>query len=107
MSTGPALPPGETAVMLVEDVTVKLVAAAAPNLTADPPGRWVPVMVTAVPPADGPWDGLMPTMEGAAALMKKAMPVDAPPVSVMVTVAVPAAASKLAGTVAVSCVLLT
>jgi hypothetical protein len=106
MSTVPALPAGETAVMLFEELMVKLAADAAPNLTAKTPVKLAPVMLTGVPPADGPCAGLMPTMEGAAALMANATPDDAPPDSVTVTVAVPAAVSKLAGTVAVSCVLL-
>ena len=38
----------------VAEVTVKLVAAVAPNLTAVAPVKLVPVMVTMVPPAVGP-----------------------------------------------------
>ena len=91
--------------MLFAELKVKLAADAAPNLTADTPVKLLPVIFTVVPPAETPCDGLMPTMEGAAALMANATPVDAPPDCVTVTVAVPAAASKLAGTAAVSCVL--
>ena len=107
MSTVPALLPGETAVMLFAETTVKLVAAMAPNLTADTPEKLLPVMVTVVPPDAGPCDGLMPTMDGAAALMANDVPVDTPPDSITVMAAVPVAVSRLAGIVAVSCVLLT
>ena len=57
MSTVP-LPAGEVAVIWVALLTVKPVAAVAPNLTAVAPLNLVPVIVTLVPPADGPDDGL-------------------------------------------------
>jgi hypothetical protein len=64
MSTAPALPAGETAVMLVAEFTMKLVAGALPKLTAVAPVKLVPVIVTEVPPAAGPLAGLMPVTVG-------------------------------------------
>ena len=48
--TGPC-PGGETAVIEVAEFTVKLVATAVPNLTAEASVKFVPVIVTEVPPA--------------------------------------------------------
>jgi len=52
--TEPALPTGVVAVMVVLFTTTTLVAAAAPNVTVAPAAKFVPVIVTAVPPATGP-----------------------------------------------------
>src|SRR4030088_3553992 len=52
-STVPA-PPGETAVIEVAELTVKLAAGFVPNLTAVAPMKFVPVMLTEVAPAVGP-----------------------------------------------------
>jgi hypothetical protein len=65
MSTRPAAPAGETAVMEVALFTVKLVAAVAPNFTADAPVKFVPVIVTLVPPAADPLFGLTDVTVGA------------------------------------------
>ena len=48
------LPAGETAVIWVAVLTVKLVASVPPNVTEDAPVKFVPVMMTEVPPAAGP-----------------------------------------------------
>jgi hypothetical protein len=48
------VPAGETAVIEVSEMTLKLVALVEPNLTALAPVTLVPVMVTEVPPAAGP-----------------------------------------------------
>src|SRR5438445_378249 len=56
-STVAALWAGEVAVMVVALLTVKLVAAVAPKLTAVAPVNPVPVIVTEVPPAVGPFVG--------------------------------------------------
>src|SRR6185312_8438916 len=54
-STAPAAAPaGAVAVIDVSLLTVKLVAAIAPKLTAVVPRKFVPVIVTTVPPASGP-----------------------------------------------------
>ena len=53
-STVPVAPAGEVAVMDVAELTVNPVALVAPNLTAVAPVKLVPVMVTVVPPPDGP-----------------------------------------------------
>ena len=48
--TAPALPAGVVAVMVVLFVTVTFVALAVPNFTVAPVAKFVPVIVTAVPP---------------------------------------------------------
>jgi len=57
-TTAPALPAGVVAVIVVLFTTTTFVAAAAPNVTAAPPTKFVPVIVTAVPPAVDPLLGL-------------------------------------------------
>ena len=52
--TAPALPAGVVAVILVLLTTVTLVAAVLPKVTVAPAAKFVPVIVTAVPPAGGP-----------------------------------------------------
>lgn len=47
-------PAGETAVIEVAELTLKLAALFVPNLTAVTPAKFAPVMVTEVPPAAGP-----------------------------------------------------
>jgi hypothetical protein len=58
MSTVP-LPGGAVAVIWVSLSSVKLLAAVDPNLTAVAPLNALPVIVTVVPPAVGPEEGLM------------------------------------------------
>ena len=55
----PAEPAGATAVMVVALTTTTLVAAVPPMVTPVAPVRLAPVMVTDVPPAMGPLDGLI------------------------------------------------
>jgi hypothetical protein len=55
--TAPTLPAGVVAVMVVPFVTTTFVAAAPPNVTVAPAAKFVPVIVTAVPPATGPLFG--------------------------------------------------
>jgi hypothetical protein len=52
--TAPALPAGVVAVICVALTTTTLVAAAAPKVTVAPAAKFVPVIVTAVPPAVAP-----------------------------------------------------
>lgn len=59
MSYVPAVWAGAIAVMLVTELTVKLMAATAPKLTALAPVKFVPIMVTLLPPAALPANGLM------------------------------------------------
>ncbi|MEY9227933.1 hypothetical protein ABIF78_000256 [Bradyrhizobium japonicum] len=66
ISTVPA-PAGETAVIEVAELTVKLVALVAPNFTAVAPDNAVPVMVTDVPPASRPAFGATDVTAGVAA----------------------------------------
>jgi hypothetical protein len=55
--TAPALPAGVVAVMVVPFTTTTLLAAVPPNVTVAPEAKFVPVIVTAVPPATGPLFG--------------------------------------------------
>jgi len=55
--TAPALPAGVVAVIVVLFTTATLVAAVLPNFTVAPAVKFVPVIVTAVPPATGPLFG--------------------------------------------------
>ena len=64
ISTVP-VPAGAVAVIWVALLTVKLVAAVAPKVTAVVPLKPEPVMVTVVPPADVPVAGEMPLTVGA------------------------------------------
>ena len=59
------VPAGLVAVIDVELFTVKLVAGVEPKSTAVAPVRFVPVMVTVVPPAAGPLVGLTADTVGA------------------------------------------
>ena len=56
-STSP-VPPGETAVIEVALVTVTFVATVAPKSTVAPEAKFVPVIVTVVPPEVEPVEGL-------------------------------------------------
>jgi hypothetical protein len=56
--TAPAACAGVVAVMVVLFVTATFVAAVPPNVTVAPETKFVPVIVTAVPPATGPLFGL-------------------------------------------------
>lgn len=64
--TAPVLPAGVVAVMLVLLTTTTFVAAALPNLTVAPDAKFVPVIVTAVPPAAAPLLGLTLVTVGGA-----------------------------------------
>ena len=57
-STVPTDSVGDVAVTELDELTVKPVAAEAPNLTAVAPVRLAPVIVTTVPPVAGPLAGL-------------------------------------------------
>jgi hypothetical protein len=52
--TAPALPAGVVAVMVVLFTTTRLPAAAPPNVAVAPTAKFVPVIVTAVPPVSAP-----------------------------------------------------
>jgi hypothetical protein len=66
ISTAPAEPAGETAVICVAELTVKLVVLVEPNFTAVAPVKFVPVIVTVVPPTIEPDVGETPEMVGTA-----------------------------------------
>jgi hypothetical protein len=56
--TAPALPTGVAAVIVVLFTTTTFVAAVLPNFTVAPDAKFVPVIVTEVPPAVAPPFGL-------------------------------------------------
>jgi hypothetical protein len=64
--TAPALPAGVVAVIDVLLTTTTLVAAVLPNVTVAPVAKFVPVIVTAVPPVVGPLFGLTTVTVGDA-----------------------------------------
>ena len=88
-STVPAVPAGAVAAMVVA-VSVLMVADVVPNLTAVALVRLVPVIVTLVPAASGPEDGLTPVTVGAGgAIVAESVTVEVPrfvPTEVIVTV---------------------
>src|ERR1700722_15473540 len=61
----PALPAGVIAVICVPSTTWTLVAGVPPNVTVAPVPKFVPLIVTAVPPAVGPVLGETPLTVGA------------------------------------------
>lgn len=61
------VPAGATAVMLVAEFTVTLVAAVVPKFTEDALVKLVPMTVTEVPPAVEPLAGPIPDTVGAEA----------------------------------------
>src|SRR5262249_36589032 len=65
-SATPALPAGAVMVICVSLLTVNPFAAAPPKVTPVAPIKWVPVIVTSVPPAVGPIVGVMFVTVGAA-----------------------------------------
>src|SRR5450830_673706 len=97
-------PAGAVAVICVALLKVKLLAAVPPKVTAVTPAKFVPVMVTLVPPVAGPDVGEMLLTVGAARYVNwSAEPVAlVPPPVVTLTSTVPVPA----GAVAVICVAL-
>jgi hypothetical protein len=89
--TAPAVPAGVVAVMVVAFTTTTFVAAAPPNVTPAPAAKFVPVIVTAVPPAVDPLLGATPlTVGGAIYVNAPARLPLCPPGLVTVTVTAPA-----------------
>ena len=64
--TAPTLPAGVVALICVPLVTTTFVAVAAPNVTVAPAAKFVPVIVTAVPPTVGPLFGDTPLTVGGS-----------------------------------------
>jgi hypothetical protein len=89
-STAPAACGGVTAVIEVRLVTVKLAAAVPPNVTAITPVKFLPAMMTLVPPAVGPLFGETEATVGAPMKVKASLAVPEPPVAVTPTSTVPA-----------------
>ena len=88
----PAEPAGVVAVMVVALITVTLVAALPPMLTAVAPVKLVPVMVTVVPPGVVPLVGLIAVIVGAGGMyVNRPDPVDVPTTVDATTSTTPAA----------------
>jgi len=102
--TAPALPAGVVAVIDVLLTTTTLVAAVAPNFTVAPAAKFVPVIVTAVPPVAGPLFGLTLLTVGATTYVNPLARLPLCPLTVTVTVTAPVLP---AGVVAVIVVLFT
>ena len=60
------VPAGAVAVIWVAELTVKPVALVVPNFTAVAPERFVPVIITEVPPPVGPEVGEIEVTVGGA-----------------------------------------
>ena len=103
-ATAPTLPAGVVAVIEVLLTTTTLVAAVLPNVTVAPAAKFVPVIVTLVPPAVDPLFGETLVTVGATTYVNPLARVPLRPLTVTVTVTAPAAC---AGVVAVIWVLLT
>ncbi len=58
------VPAGDVAVIVEPFVTETFVADAEPNLTVSPATKFAPLIVTEVPPAVEPEDGLTPETDG-------------------------------------------
>jgi hypothetical protein len=104
-STVPALAlGGETAVMLVAEFTVTLVAAVPPKATVVAPGiKLAPAIPTEVPPDVEPLVTVRLVTVGVPALTVKADTGETPLAVTTVTLTEPADAIELAGTAAVNC----
>ena len=102
--TAPALPAGVVAVICVPLTTTTFVAAAPPNVTVAPAAKFVPAIVTAVPPAVGPLLGVTLLTVGVSTYVNPLARLPLCPLTVTVTVTAPALP---AGVVAVICVPLT
>jgi hypothetical protein len=93
-STVPVAPAGDVVVIDVADTTVNGTAEAVPNLTAVAPVKFVPVIVTAVPPAVEPPVGDTAVTVGTPAYVNLSAALTAleppPVVTMMSTVPVPA-----------------
>jgi hypothetical protein len=104
-ATAPAPPAGVVAVIVVLFTTTTFVAAAPPNVTVAPAAKFVPEIVTAVPPAVDPLFGLTLLTEGWPMYVNPPARLPLCPAElVTVTVAAPAVP---AGVVAVMVVLFT
>src|SRR5437870_1945076 len=103
-STVPAACAGEVAVIFVAEFTMKLAAGVPPKDTAVAPVKFVPVMMTLVPPAVVPLFGLTDETAGRTAKvnLSAADVGETPPAVVTTTSTNPAA---WGGDVAVICVI--
>ena len=89
--TAPRVPAGVTAVMLVGEITFKLVAATPPTVTLIAPVKFAPVIVIAVPPKVEPVTGETDEIVGGASIVNAPLPVALPTTVTTTTSARPAA----------------
>ena len=87
--TAPTLPAGVVAVIVVLFTTTTLVAAVPPNVTDAAAAKFVPVIVTAVPPATGPLFGATLISVGTTTYVYPFTRFPLCPLTVTVTVAAP------------------
>jgi hypothetical protein len=88
--TAPALPAGVVPVICVPLTTTTLVAAALPKVTVAPVTKFIPVMLTAVPPAVDPLLGETPVTVGGTTYVNPFVRLPLRPLAVTVTVTAPA-----------------
>ena len=86
----PAVPVGVTAVIEVALPTTTLVASTPPIVTLVAPVKFVPVIVIAVPAANGPDDGLTLAIVGTAKYVNVLVAVTVPPAVTTCTDLLPA-----------------
>ena len=79
----PAIPLGVTAVIEVDEITLRVVAATPPKVTRFAPVKLVPVIVTVVPAVSGPNVGLIKRIFGAATYVNALVFVIGPPTTVV------------------------
>ena len=105
-ATAPALPAGVVAVMVVPFTTTTFVAAAPANVTVAPEAKFVPVIVTAVPPVVVPLFGLTLLTVGAgpdtAANVTICMTQGPDPLRVAVALLLPAVVTTLSSAISPS-----
>lgn len=89
MSTTPAEPAGDVAVIEVALLTEKDDALVLPNLTSVAPVKFVPVIVTLLPPAVEPDDGEMDVTAGTTLVTLMVTVIGWPNTSYQITLFVP------------------
>jgi hypothetical protein len=99
--TAPALPAGVVAVMVVPFTNTTFVAAPVPNVTVAPVTKFVPVIVTAVPPEVDPVFGDTLLTVGIGIYVYPFVRLPLRPLTVTVTVTAPALPAGVAAVIVV------
>src|ERR1700693_6010502 len=100
-SCDPAVLAVVLAVLSVSETTATEVAAA-PIVTVEPARKPLPLILTAVPPAVGPWVGSTEVTVGGAAQVYVGPAVELPPASETITSWAPAAVAAVVAVISVS-----